>query len=112
MRISSVVIGACHLVIGGALAYAVSRFGEIYTDLLSADAALPTLTRIVLALTPDGWIVVGVLSAALLISKDLVPSLRKIPNWPFVVALLLVGMGGVIALFLPLMGIIREIGTT
>ena len=112
MRISSIVIGVSHLVVGGYLAHASSRFSEIYADLLSDDAMLPVLTRIVVSMAPVGWIAFGIVAAALLMLKDLVPSLRKIPNWPFAVTLLAVGMAAVIALFQPLVIIVQEIGTT
>ena len=112
MRTSSVVIGISHLAVFGYLAHAASKFGAIYADLYSPDTTLPVLTRIVLALAPVGWIVFGVAAAALLIGKDLVPSFRKMPNWPFAISLLAVGMGAVIALFLPLVVTITKMTTT
>jgi hypothetical protein len=111
-RISSIVIGVSHLVIGGYLGHAAGKFGAIYADLYSPDAALPLLTRIVLALAPVGWVAFGIVAAAFLIGKDAVPSLRKIPNWPFALSLLAVGMAAVIALFLPLVITIEAIGNT
>lgn len=111
MRISSIVIAICHLVVGGFIAHATGKFQAIYTDLLSDDTSLPGLTQIVLSMTPFGWIAFGVIAAACLIGKDSVQSLRRTPNWPFALTLLFVGMAAVIGLFLPLVIIIEAIGT-
>jgi hypothetical protein len=112
MRLSSIVVGLGHLGVGTYLAHTASNFGAIYAELFSGEVALPVLTRIVLLLAPTGWIAYGIVAAALLIGKDWVSSLRRIPNWPFAVALLVVGMGAVIGLFLPMVIIIQELGTT
>ena len=112
VRISSVVTAIAYVFLGGVLAHAAPQFGVIYADLYAADATLPVLTRIVLAIAPVGWIALGVVAAAVLVAKDLCLPSRTIPNWPFVIALLVIGGAAVIALFRPLVITIQEMGAT
>lgn len=101
-RISSIITAIAYIVISGMFVYTAPRFGAIYAELYEGKVPLPFLTRIVLMLAPIGWILLGIGPALFLVFKDVRTTSRKIANWPFVVALVLVAIAGIISLFLPL----------
>ena len=103
-RIPSIITAIGYIVICGMFALDAPKFGAIYTDLLRDNGKiyLPALTRFVLVLAPIGWILLGGGTALFLVRKDLHMTSRKIANLPFVLALILVTITGIIGLFLPL----------
>ena len=102
-RGSTVITAVGYLAVCGVFAYEGPRFGKIFNDLFEGSPTLPLLTRAVLALAPYGWILIGISAAALLVAKDLCPSTRKIPSWPFFFLLVALGFAGLAALFMPLL---------
>ncbi|MBT3374387.1 MAG: hypothetical protein HN742_19845 [Lentisphaerae bacterium] len=110
IRASSIAVAVAYLVLGGALAVTVPRFGRMFSEFYSSDAPLPGLTVIVLRLGVLGWLVFGIVSAALIVGKDLFPETRKAPNWLFVIFLAFLGAGVALALFMPLVALIDELG--
>ena len=99
----SIVSAFSHLALGLILARLAPRFGAIYAQRDPDPSHLPALTRVVLALAPVGWIAIAVILAALAVGKDLHPRTRHLPNWPFRVALVLLGGIAIAGLYLPLL---------
>lgn len=106
MRISSMLMAALYLLVGGYLARATAHFAIIFADLFGPDASLPQLTRMVLSVKPAGWIGFAGVTSVFFLLKDFIPIFRKLPVWPFAFALFLLIMIATVALFRPLQIII------
>jgi hypothetical protein len=102
VRISSWVFAAVYLFAGACSFVVLPRFRTIYQDLYGADLSLPFLTRLVLGITPLGWLLLACTLAALLIWKDVRGRSAMLPNWAALVILLASGLLVVVALFVPL----------
>lgn len=100
-RTSSVAMAVACMILGIMLALATPRFKTVYSSLYG-DTVLPVPTRLVLALKPFGWLAIGFSMAALVVIKDLWAPLRRVPAWPWVLALIIAGWLAVAGLFLPM----------
>jgi type II secretory pathway component PulF len=108
MRRTSIMTAVALIVMGGGLGHVAPKFGEIFSELYAGELALPALTQIVLALAPFGWVALGVVGALIVIVKDIALPSRKLPNWPYVIALFAIGATAAVALFLPMIVTIGE----
>lgn len=91
------------IVVGGGLAHVAPKFGGFYADLYGEGFVPPVLTQISLARAPFGWTALGVIGAVLVVGKDMAYPSRRLPNWPFIMALGVVSAMATISLFLPLL---------
>ena len=101
-RISSVVTGLAWVLFGLAACRVVSKFAVIFRDFYGPDAPLPRLTRVVLAVSPAGWILGSLAVAAFIVVKDRGEFGRRFPNDVFLLGMLIVAAVAVVALFRPL----------
>ena len=109
-RMSSVLIGLVGALLGAIVAHALPRFASIFHEICPPESPLPVVTQIILGITPAGWLALGALFAGIVLLKDLHPRTRGIPNWPFVLALVLVMALAVVGCWLPLIVMLDHIG--
>jgi hypothetical protein len=102
-RISSILVGLAWVLFGLAACRVVSKFAVIFRDLYGADMPLPRLTRVVLAVSPAGWLLGSLAIAAFIVVKDRSGFGRRIPNDVFLLVMLIVAAVAVVALFRALM---------
>ena len=102
IRATTIATATVALVMFVAIGIIATRFDMIFRDLFDGDVVLPFSSRLVLGLAPAGWIAVGVLAATGLVLKDQLAGVRRIPNWPFGILLVVAALWTVVSLFRPL----------
>jgi len=103
-----IVFAALYIACGFATFFVLPTFHAIYNDLLGGDQHLPCITRLVLNLTPFGWLAISILTASILL---LLNKRHKSP-WPNISFSILLCVGLVlVAVFLlvPLTGTIGKL---
>ena len=102
VRIPSGIFAGVCLACGAYFFVVIPKFLAIYKDLYGPDVSLPLLTRVVVGVTPLGWLVLAGIMAALVILRDVRGRGAWLPNWVAVLIFLVTGLFVVVALCLPL----------
>ena len=108
-RRASWVTGTAGVILGWGAFRVVSGFQRIFTEMFEGEP-LPLLTNFVMLISPAGWLVLLAAIGTAAVAKDFMTS-RRLPNWPYVLALgvsVLAVLGG---LFWPLTFISHSLST-